>query len=827
MNTKKAFRYLTASAAAIAVAGGATAFAQYDQIVVTAQKTEQNLQEVPLAVSVLPTQAIENKHANNIETLQTLVPSVSFRKGTTSANSALAIRGIGTVSFSLAAEPAVSTVVDGVVLGRSGQAFDNLYDVERIEVLRGPQGTLYGKNAQAGVINIVTQKPGDELEGYIDASYFEGNEYKVRGKISGPISDDLSGSLVIENAAFDGHIRNVYNNNMVNGYSRWGARAMLLFKPSDTFEMLFTYEHQEADDDCCADLEVLPSGRNPTSLAAPDSMGIVGGVADLDLNQRRVDHDFESKTINNADAFSVNITKDFVDGHSFVSITSYREWANTELREGDFTSIGGTAGAPVFGVPFLLHDNGTREWKQFSQELRIQSPQDQSLRYIIGGYYLGLDSEGIFTRNASCQNNGSIELFDPATLASLGSFGQNEAILTANPGLTCLDSDIVSATSNTEVSFDNYAIFGQLDYDLTDALGVFVGMRYTNDNVEFIHTRVNNDPFGRQGVGVRSQLPNPQFPDCQTVVTSSCIVAGMLDPSRDTGGYARTFANETEEDNFSVKAGVNAALGGLFGNGSNLGNVYFTYAQGYKGPGFNTFFNMGFNDTLPIAPETSDAFEVGYKFNAGSLLFNIALYTQTIDDFQANNFDNSTGVTITRLTNAGSVKTRGIEVDASWSPIENLTLTGALAVNDATIEEFNCPIDPTTSLPPANCTDRSGLDLFFSPDVNYTFGFDYETPISDTMSGFINGTFAHVDEQQSLLPGTNGTFNPVGLLPSYNQLDINVGVSMYDGKYRVTAIGKNLTDDSFVTTHSGDNFRYHIPREADRYFGVNFRANFN
>ena len=825
---------LSSSILALMLCAGGAAHAQYDEIVVTAQKTEQNLQEVPLAVSVLSADAIESKYANNIETLQTLVPSVSFRKGTTSANSALAIRGIGTVSFSLAAEPAVSTVVDGVVLGRSGQAFDNLYDIERIEVLRGPQGTLYGKNAQAGVINIVTQKPGRELDGYIDASYFEGNEWKVRGKISGPISDDLSGSLVIENAAFDGHIRNVYNNNMVNGYSRWGARGMLLFQPRDDFEMLFTYEHQEADDDCCADLEVLPSGRNPVSAAAPNSNGIVNGVADLDLDQRRVDHDFESKTINNADAFSVSIDKGFADGHSLVSISSYREWANTELREGDFTSIGGSAGLPVFGVPFLLHDNGTREWTQFSQEFRIQSPQDQDIRYILGGYYLGLDSEGIFTRNASCQNNaspsngaGGIELFDPTTLASIGFFGQNDSILAANPGLTCLDSDIVSATSNTEVSFDNYAIFGQLDYDLTDALGVFVGLRYTSDNVEFRHNRVNNDPFGRQGVGVRSQLPNPQFPDCMTVVTSNCIVNGALDPSRDTGGYARNFANETEEDNFSVKAGVNAGLGGLFGGDTNLGNVYFTYAQGYKGPGFNTFFNMSFNDTLPIAPETSDSFEVGYKYNAGSLLFNLALYTMTIDDFQANNFDNSTGVTITRLTNAGSVRTRGIEVDASWSPIDNLTLNGALAINDATIQEFNCPIDPTTSLPPANCTDRAGLDLFFSPDVNYTFGFNYEAPISNDTDAFITGTFAHVDDQESLLPGNNGSVNPVSNLPSYNQLDISIGLSMYDGQYRITAIGKNLTDDSFVTTHSGDNFRYHIPREADRYFGVNFRANFN
>ena len=790
MKTTRTTVFASASALAIAMSG--VAHAQFDKIVVTAQKTEQNLQEVPVAVSVLPESAIENKFANNIENLQTLVPSISFRKGSTNANSAISIRGIGTVSFSLAAEPAVSTVVDGVVLGRSGQAFADLYDIERIEVLRGPQGTLYGKNAQAGVINIVTKRPSDELEGYVDASYFEGNEWKVRGKISGPISDTVAGSVVITKSEFDGHITNVYNNEKVNGYDRWGIRGMLEFKPSDEFSALVIYEHSEANDDCCADLEVLPSGRNPSSPAAPNSAGIVNGVADLDLDQRLVDHDFTTQTIDTTDAFSVEVNWDIFEGHTFTSISAYRNWKNTEFREGDFTSIGGTSTTPVFAVPFQLHDDGTRDWKQFTQELRIQSPQEQAFRYIIGGYVLALDVEADFTRNASCQNNG----------------GQNQPILDANPGLTCGANDIVSATGFFDNSFDNYAIFGQADYDLTDYLTMFVGGRFTHDKVSFVYTRRNNDPFGRQGVGVRPAAPNSQF-------------------SLASGGFDNTFINSTTESDFSVKAGINAALGGLFGNDENLGNVYFTYAQGYKGPGFNTFYNMGTNDALPIAPESSDSFEIGYKFNAGNILFNIAAYSATIDDFQANNFDNSTGVTITRLTNAGSVKTKGIEVDAIWSPTDNLTFNGAIALNDAEIDEFNCPVDPGTGLPPASCTDRSGLDLFFSPDFNYSFGASYETPIAENVNGFINGTFSHVDDQLSLLPGNDGSVSPNSPLPSYNQLDINIGLSLYDDQYRITAIGKNLTDDSFVTTFSGDGFRYQIPREADRYFGVNFRANFN
>ena len=151
MNLRK--KLMGAGFAAILAIPGHGALAQLDEIIVTSQKTEETLQEVPIAVSVLGSDQIEQAFAsNNLESLTTLLPSVSFRKGTTNANSAITIRGIGTISFSDAAEPSVATVVDGVVLGRSGQAFGDLYDIERIEVLRGPQGTLFGKNASAGVV---------------------------------------------------------------------------------------------------------------------------------------------------------------------------------------------------------------------------------------------------------------------------------------------------------------------------------------------------------------------------------------------------------------------------------------------------------------------------------------------------------------------------------------------------------------------------------------------------------------------------------------------------------------------------------------------------
>lgn len=799
-----------------------------DEIIVTSQKTQQTLQEVPIGVSVLGADTIDNAFAsNNLESLTTLVPSVSFRKGSTNANSAITIRGIGTISFSDAAEPSVATVVDGVVLGRSGQAFGDLYDIERIEVLRGPQGTLFGKNASAGVVNIVTKGPDkDNWGGYVSASVFEDEEYQVKGRISGPISDTVAASLTLTRSEFDGFIRNEFNNRDVNGYDRWGGRAQVLWEPSDDFSALFTYEHSESDDDCCADIPALAAnnGRFADSLTPPGGDGIVDNgtgrpVADIQLDTRSIDQDFETRTINNFDAFSVNLEKEAFGGHILTSITSFREWSNTEFREGDFTSTGGSATTPVFAVPFLLHDVGTRDNSQFTQEFRIQSPEDSLFNYQLGAYYFDLQIESDFTREASCQNNG----------------GQNQAILDANPGLTCNANDIVSATNFANVDFDNIAIFGNVDYDVIEGLNIFAGARWTDDEVTFVNTRVNNDPFGRQGVGVRPDLPNGQFGFASGgfAVPNTNVPTGELDAAGNPILVdVPAFSGSTSETNFSVRAGVNADLGALLSDGQNYGNAYFVYSQGYKGPAFNVFFNQGVNDTVPIEEETSDHFEIGYKLSQPNWALNVAVYNTDISGFQANAFDNSTGVTITRLTNAGDVRTRGIEVDGSYAPNAFITLTGSVALNDAEIRQFNSPIDPTTGEPEFPGGIFSGQDLLFSPDFNYTFGANFQYPVTETADVFLNTTFSHVDEQESFLPGGNPdpAVNPFpipaqGLLPSYNLWDLSFGVE-YLEDYRLTFIVKNLLDESFVTTNSGDVFRFQIPREADRYAGVNFRANF-
>ncbi|HSG62783.1 MAG TPA: TonB-dependent receptor, partial [Pseudomonadales bacterium] len=411
--------------------------------------------------------------------------------------------------------------------------------------------------------------------------------------------------------------------------------------------------------------------------------------------------------------------------------------------------------------------------------------------YQVGAFWWNINSERNFTRDASCQNNaGQLDqamtwyanqnLTGDALTAALSDIGA----YTESLGVTCNADDIVSATAYMTTEFDNYALFGDGKLNISDDLRVLYGLRYTSDEVSYTHVRRSNDKYGRRAVGVRPATENTDF------------------------------AGSADETNVSGKIGLQYDL-----NEDSM--MYATLSQGYKGPGFNVYYNMAANgnDSRPISDETSESMEVGYKYTSGTLMFNAAAFKMDISDFQANNFDCTDGACITRLTNAGDVSTQGIELDFTWRPIENLTLIGGIASIEAEIDKFNCPIGA------ANCSTRSGLPVPFAPDLKYTLVAEYLVP-GNGMDVIWNGSFVHTAEQYADLPSNSGSMNPASLLPSYDMLNASVSFSFNDDKYRVSLIGKNLTDERYVTTYSGDGFRYQVPRDAERYFGMAFRAAF-
>jgi iron complex outermembrane receptor protein len=331
-----------------------------------------------------------------------------------------------------------------------------------------------------------------------------------------------------------------------------------------------------------------------------------------------------------------------------------------------------------------------------------------------------------------------------------------------------------------ETQFDNWALFADGKYHINDDLRLLFGIRYTDDEVSYSHNRSSNDQYSRTGVGVRS--------------------------------FDTDYSGKTDETNVSGKLGVQYDL-------TDNSMTYFTFSQGYKGPAFNVFYNMSDTDTLPIGEETSDAYELGYKYASRSVIFNAAIFRTDIDGFQANNSELLDSVTITRLTNAGSVTTQGFEFDFMWQATDNLSLTGGLSKVDAEVDEFLCPVsDPT-------CTGSSGADLPFSPDLKYSVTGEYIWEM-DNMDIILNGSYVYTDEMFVGAPGAFAAENDPAVLPDYAIVNASFAFSFQDDDYRISLIGKNLTDESYVTTYSGDNFRYQIPRDADRYFGVQLRAKF-
>ena len=444
---------LLMAAPAAAQTGGADD-SVVSEIVVTAQKREERLQDVPVAVSVVSGAAIAASGAVNLEGAQYLVPTLNFRKSGTTINQSLFLRGVGTSTFSIAGEPSISTVVDGVVYSRAGEAFSDLIDIDRLEVLRGPQGTLFGKNTSAGVVNIVTKRPGDELGGYVEGGYFSnGDEYRLRGAVDVPLSDMVKSRVTAFYGTYGGNIRNVTRNTRVNGYEHWGVRAVVTADPSDDLSLTFIADYRKSDDDCCGEL----IGTAPTNLTAtvlPTPRGD---------KTRQVAQDLITATTEKSGG--VSLQADWtVGGQTVTYIGSYREYDNTEIRDGDWL--------PRAYVGFnQLHDVGPQTSNTLTQELRLTSPADQFITYVAGAYYSRAETERTFTRNDMvCSLTPAPSVITPCTAAG--------AVVTTPTG-----------TANFGSMFKNFALFGQGTVNVSDQLRLIGGLRYTSDKLSVFHSR--------------------------------------------------------------------------------------------------------------------------------------------------------------------------------------------------------------------------------------------------------------------------------------------------------------------------------------------------
>ncbi len=782
--------------------GGAPA-----EIVVTAQKRAERLQEVPVAVSVISGDAIATASRQNLEGATALVPSLNFVKAGTSLNQTLFLRGLGTTSFSIAVEPSVSTVLDGVVLSRAAEAFSDLSDVARMEVLRGPQGTLFGKNASAGVINIVSQMPSDKIGGYLEAGFFgsNGNEYRVRGTVDLPLSPTIRTRTTAFYDKYDGNIFNIAPNvnRRVNGFEHYGIRTIVQADLSPDVKLTVIGDYHKNDDDCCAEAiggpplfgatTATPGAINTANLALIQTvLPTVAGDETRSVNQNLV-----TRTIETGWGFSGQLDAQ-LGQHTLTSITAYRNFANNEIRDGDFYP------QAYIGAP-QSHDTGPQTGWSFSQEVRLQSPGKQLIDYVFGGYYSYTFTERVFRRDNTICSAAAGAVLPAGVLTPCTS-------ALAAPSVTAFGQ---ATYSNAQ---KNFALFAQATLNVSDKFRLIGGLRYTHDSLDERFIRITSPGNLASNVPFDAGVWNKYL---ELVAAGTAPSTAQSTAAPFTNGVPLT--TRTSSNNVSGKAGFQYDF-------SRNAMGYFTYTRGYKGPAFNLFFNLQPTGLKALEPETSNAFEIGLKNTLldGKLTFNIAAFYAKYYNFQANNPDtltiNGVTTTIARFTNAGTVSTRGFEVDLAFKPNRDFTLSGGMAYTDAHIDQFNPPPVRTPNDIVAN-----GTTLPFAPKFKGSLTADYRIRTGGSFDVGINlqGTY---QSKQSLFLTPDPVIAAATSIGGYGIVNAAISLMDVNDRYKLAFVVRNLFDQSYVSAiQSGGPsgaYRYQIPRDADRYWGVTGRINF-
>ncbi len=632
-------RYLPLVAAVItampAMAQQAADSGQLETVIITATKRVQPLQSTPIAVSVISGGTLEESNLNNLSTITAQIPTVNYRANASNKDSALFIRGVGTISTSPGVEPTVSTVLDGVVTARAGQATLDLVEVDRIEILRGPQGTLFGKNASACVITIITKAPSKKTEGYLDLAYYQGGETRLRGGISGELSKDVArASLSLMSAKFDGNVTNVFDNSTVNGYDRQGVRARVDLTPSKDLKISLIADHSKATDTTPTG---VPYSTNVTTFptlvvtANPLYAAAVSPVIPSPEN-RKINSNMKTRVQDINEGVSAQIDYS-LPGFQLTSITAYRSWTNTQFQDQDRLSSLSRSFAQTA-------DRGDLDFHQTTQELRIASTGRQFFDYVAGVFYFDGKNDEQYRRDVTrCPTS-------PAAALPSG-------ILPCTAATTVADNGVATYG----VRAKSKAIFGEGTFNFSPQLRAIAGLRYTADDLSYYHGRVASNT-GVPGVGA-----------------TRATVTGATTENALSGRFGPQF--EISKDMM----------------------VYATYSRGYKGPAYNVFFNMSPTQDNVLAPEKSKSFELGFKSELMDrrVRLNVAAFDTQYDGYQANVPDLVNGAIVTRLINAGKVSTQGVELDLTARITPQLTVNAALANIIARVKEFKCPVGAAAS----------------------------------------------------------------------------------------------------------------------------------
>ncbi|HEK1717249.1 TPA: TonB-dependent receptor [Pseudomonas aeruginosa] len=729
------------------------------KVTVTARRREEDSQKVPTPITVLGGETLEAQRISRVQDLQQVLPSVNVAY-IHARQSSVAVRGIGNNPASDGLEGSAGIYLDNVYLGRPGMAVFDLLDIEQLELLRGPQGTLFGKNTTAGVLNISTRAPTFTAERTVEVSGGQDGYFQGRGTVSGPLGETLAGRLSAYRTRDDGYIKNIHDDNYLNGGERQGARGQLLFEPNEDFSLRWIADYNE-EDSSNGSMVVYGAAERFWQRAA-----LVGASPLRDPQRRKVNINGRQHVSVHQGGSSLEANWNLAGGYRLTSISAYRYWHFTPANDEQLNV------SAINDTGVEVHD------RQFSQEIRLASPSGGAFDYVVGAY-------------AFRQNLGNKTFTSYGPLADLYLLGANLGAL----------NDTYSK-ANGKIETDSFALFAQGTWHLTERLDFTAGLRGTyeekNAKVERF-APLGGAAVGGVGAAVRNgQLGAYDSGDLsQYNFAPSALLSLSYQFSDDLLGYASLSHGEKS-------GGVNLAVGSAPSAGA---------------------------DSLLVGPERANDAELGLKSTLFDrrLLLNANLFWTGIHGYQATTLYQAPGSTqlVQVLANAGSVRSRGLEFEATALPLRGLTLNFNGSYNDVTYLSFKdapCPAEVSTRPGAPSSCDLTGQRVVGASKWIANLNGEYQWRLDDRFQPYVSASYAYRSAAEGTLDNSD-----LSKIDGYALVNLAAGLrsDLGDGQLDTSVWLKNAFDkDYYLSAFASINGSYTASVGQPRTLGVSLRYDF-
>ena len=714
-------------------------------ITVTARRREEDAQDVPIALSVLSADTLDKTGNFTLGQVQQLVPSLqifSFNPRNTNIN----IRGLG-ANVALTndgLENGVGFYLDNVYYGRPGQSQFDLVDLQQIEVLRGPQGTLFGKNTTAGAINITSREPSFTPEAQGEISLGDYGYHQLRASVSAPIiSDRVAFRLSLADTHRDGFLTNLHDGSKAQDYDNFSIRGQLLVKPTDTLSVRLIGDYAHQKQHYVLNIPVTYFGTYDSGATIPNNIFARTSRAGYTLLPadpfaREGDSDSHYQAFMKSYGASGQIDWD-LGQVALTSITAYRWWDWDPANDGDSTSL-----------PVTTKAQQANRQRQFSQEVRLGSTGSNVVDWTVGAYYFW---------QTICGYGAS----------AYGSAAPNWFVPTANPVVADAALNGFETRSYSEPRTKSYALFGQASWNISDALSLTGGLRYTHER--------KTGAYRQWWVGGA---------DLSTLSAADAAAATAI---RNQFNPRASYTAGIRDDSISGLATLSWKI-------APDALVYGTYSRGSKSGGLN-LTNIPSGAVPQVKPETVDSYELGFKsaWLDRTLTLNAAAFWTEVSDYQtAITQPNILGTFVQYISNIPKVRSRGIEGDLSYAPTKWISLTASASYIEATYRDYrNAPQAPERSATLAPTQDLTGVQLGGIPKFTYSLGADVAQPIG----GGGTEIYGHADFSHRSSFNTSSSNSRYAQVPGYGLLNARIGIRADSGLWDISVWARNLGDKQY------------------------------